>query len=246
MKNNENIGTPAPLSPIPHEGDAIIVFIKLPGAVPVKTRLAAEIGTDRAAALYGLFVEDEMETLAASGADIIVTCDPPGCLPGAESWLGGAFRYSEQGAGDLGERMSAAFSRAFSRGYGRALLVGSDLPDLPGEVITEAISALASHDAVIGPASDGGYYLVGFHARTFEPRAFADIPWSTDLVLAYTTDRLRRYGKSFHLLPVWHDVDSRGDLERLLFRVSAGNGTAPRTRAWCAEHLPDLAGGGTQ
>ncbi|TAL37503.1 MAG: glycosyltransferase [Spirochaetes bacterium] len=244
MSSNENIGASAPTSSAPNRGDAIIVFIKLPGAVPVKTRLGTEIGNDRAAALYRRFVEDEMEILAASGADIIVACDPPGGIPGAELWLGGAFAYAEQGAGDLGERMSAALARAFGMGYGRALLVGSDIPDLPGPMIAQTLSALDSHDAVIGPASDGGYFLVGFNARSFEPRIFADIPWSTETVLAYTTNRLRQYGKSFHLLPAWHDVDSWGDLERLLARISSGNGAAPRTRAWCAENLPDLAGNG--
>ena len=94
---------------------------------------------------------------------------------------------------DLGERMEQAFVRVFSEGFREAILIGSDIPGLSSGTVQEAFASLAGHDAVIGPANDGGYYLIGFTRRAFYPEIFHSMPWSTPAVFRETLGRLRRH-----------------------------------------------------
>ena len=125
-------------------------------------------------------------------------------------WLGSGMDYYPQGEGDLGVRMEGAFRDAFSRGAGRVVLVGTDCPGLDAPVMRAAFAALRRKDLVLGPATDGGYWLIGL--RRPAPALFADMPWSTDSVFERTRDRARSLGLSVHTLEPLPDVDRPEDL----------------------------------
>jgi rSAM/selenodomain-associated transferase 1 len=114
--------------------------------------------------------------------------------------------------------MKNAFIDVFDEGFSRVVIVGSDIPDLPGKFLSQAFAQLDSNDVVIGPSSDGGYYLIGFCRNSFLAEAFDDITWSTSAVLEQTLARLKSHGLTVHLLPKWHDVDTRADLDDLASR----------------------------
>ncbi len=123
-------------------------------------------------------------------------------------WAG--FEQQPQPAGDLGEKMQAAFSHDFARPAAAAVIIGTDCPGLTTEHLREAFAALQTHDLVLGPAVDGGYYLLGM--RHLHPSLFANKTWSTDTVRAETLADAARLGLRVHLLPALQDVDTIDDL----------------------------------
>jgi 2-phospho-L-lactate guanylyltransferase (CobY/MobA/RfbA family) len=138
----------------------------------------------------------------------------------------------------------------FSRGCCDALIVGSDSPDLPSRFYDEALAALRDHDVVVGPAYDGGYYLIGFRRETFLPDAFAGISWSTPEVFTRTLVILRNCGRRVHLLPPWWDVDTIEDLRALALRNGdtpfSGSATMTRLRkAYGPAGIPEQSLGKT-
>ncbi len=221
----------------------VLVFCKYPCPGAVKTRLASGpegLGVPRATALYRAFVRDVLDAVHNAGARALV-CTAPGADAGRyAAWLGldsGALR-SQSGA-DLGARMHNALAGAFAEGAERALLIGTDLPHLPPEVLREAWRLLARKELVLGPALDGGYYLVGL--RRDYPRAhrlFAGVPWSTGRVLAATLARSGRPEKT-GLLPRLRDVDTPADL-RAVLAATRGTALARATRrCWASFQLPE-------
>jgi len=130
--------------------------------------------------------------------------------------------------------MELAFRHAFAEGRTRAVLIGSDIPDLPTSVVSGAFRALDGNDAVIGPARDGGYYLVGFRSDTFLPGIFRGIPWSTATVLADTLAVFEREGRKVHRLSLWRDVDTIDDLKDLMDRSRNSNFSSSLTMAYLA------------
>lgn len=197
---------------------AILLFIKAPVRGRVKSRLAAAIGDETALELYKNFIFDIIDSVNRTGYPFIICYYPPEAGPEVSSWLAGKYRIMPQQGGDLGERMENAFIRCFSEGFERAILIGSDLPDLTPAVLQEAMSSLAEKDAVIGPASDGGYYLIGFHKHTLMPRVFHGIPWSTETVFQETAAILQDSALLVHQAPRWNDVDTLEDLRALCKR----------------------------
>ncbi|MFH1723079.1 MAG: TIGR04283 family arsenosugar biosynthesis glycosyltransferase [Elusimicrobiota bacterium] len=194
-------------------GRSLLVFLKAPVPGKVKTRLSREIGAARAAEAYAAMaraVREEVECL--SGMDIVWSYAPE---PGFEdlAWLGlpGA-PFRRQPEGDLGRRLEAAFERAFAESGGPVCAIGTDSPGLPAATITAAFDALESHDLVVGPAEDGGYYLIGMSRHL--PGLFCDIPWSGPLVFEKTLERAREEALRVKLLPAYFDVDTARDLER--------------------------------
>ena len=127
---------------------------------------------------------------------------------GAGEWAG--FARERQAAGDLGQRMRAAFAAAFAAGAGRVAIIGTDCPGLRPAHLTRAVALLLDHDVVLGPATDGGYYLLGL--RVLRPELFAHKNWSTATVLAETLADFRRLGLRVALLPELRDVDTAADL----------------------------------
>ncbi len=207
----------------------IILFVKLPEKGRVKSRLARDMGWDLVLRLYESMVLDTIDLLKRAAAPFIICFDPPGSLERVRRWLGPEYSYVPQTGDDLGERMEQAFARAFREGMNHVVLIGSDIPGLDSYVIHDAFAALASHDAVIGPSTDGGYYLVGFQKNGFEPGIFHDMIWSTETVFRETIDRLRGRSWKVHVLPQCQDVDTKEDLKALLARYERRESPASRT-----------------
>jgi rSAM/selenodomain-associated transferase 1 len=210
----------------PNLSRAILVFAKSPRPGRVKTRLARTVGDAAALRLYRAFVADLLETLSAADAPATICHHPPDAEEAMRAWLGDRWPFRPQEGEDLGERMANALARAFGDGAEQALVVGGDLPDLPGRIISSAFQGIARNGAALGPAPDGGYYLIGFSAAAFEPAVFRDIPWGTDAVYRQTLARMEENRLSPAILPVWNDVDTVEDLCGL-WKTEA----APRTRA---------------
>jgi rSAM/selenodomain-associated transferase 1 len=191
---------------------AVIVMVKYPRAGAVKTRLGSEIGTEKACELYREFVRILLETCWATGFDTVISSHPGHPVFDYQDWLGHGFQYMVQQGPDLGHKMRDAFEQAFTLGYDRVILTGSDLPHLPGAVIVEAAQKTETFDVVIGPALDGGYYLVAMTRERFCPGMFDDIPWSTADVLNMTLERLAAGQCEFCLLKPLRDIDTLADL----------------------------------
>jgi hypothetical protein len=187
-----------------------LVFVRAPVAGRVKTRLAASLGAEGALRVYRRLAEHTLREARAVGGEVRIHFTPADAGAGVRAWLGDGARYLPQTAGDLGARMEAAFRAAFEDGAERVIIIGSDLPDLSAALLRRAFDALESHAAVIGPARDGGYYLLGM--RTMIDGLFDGIPWSTDAVLARTLERLRAAGIEPALLDTLSDVDEVDDL----------------------------------
>jgi rSAM/selenodomain-associated transferase 1 len=206
----------------------ILLFTKEPVAGRVKSRLSAFLGVDVALELYRSFVLDMLTSIETSGIPLRVCYHPPEAEAAVQQWLGDHLAYQPQVGADVGERMEHAFRQVFAEGCPRAVLVGSDIPDLPPSAFSEAFRALDDHDAVIGPAQDGGYYLIGFRTNTFLPDIFRDIEWSTADVFSKTMQILDRAGWQVLQLPLWRDVDTLDDLRNLVARN--GNTAFRRSR----------------
>jgi len=200
------------------DNNCILFFIKSPERGKVKRRLAASLGETVATELYSTFVLDALTTIDNCGAPITVCFYPPEAKKSIVAWLGRHYSYLPQRGTDLGQRMKHAFIDAFDRGFQRVIVVGSDIPDLPRDVIEGAITSLKTRDAVTGPSFDGGYYLIGFKRDTFQPQAFEGIFWGTETVFQATIHCLRTNGLALHTLPTWNDVDTVADLKDLFRR----------------------------
>ncbi|MEW6079895.1 MAG: TIGR04282 family arsenosugar biosynthesis glycosyltransferase [Thermodesulfobacteriota bacterium] len=210
--------------------DAIVLFVKTPVKGAVKTRLAASLGDAEALALYQCFVADALAMLTSTGRAARIYFYPAGDRELARAWLGGDWPLLAQTGESLGERMKNALTETFAAGFSRALVVGSDLPDLPAAIIHETFDLLRDHAAVIGPARDGGYYLIGFTAAGFLPEVFDGITWGTGTVLSETLRQFDARGITPRMLPVWRDMDTIDDLKALESDSRECAGPAAHTR----------------
>jgi rSAM/selenodomain-associated transferase 1 len=210
---------------------ALVIAAKAPRAGAVKTRLAgAEFPPERAAELAAAFLRDTVATARHPSvrADVLLALD------GDEADLPPDLRtlpILRQRGNDLGERLVGIFGDRFGEGRTAVCVVGSDAPHLPAAFLAEAFGRLrrADTDVVLGPADDGGYYLVGL--KEPRPALFAQIPWSTAGVLEATRERARADGLRVALLPPWYDIDTLDDLARLRRDLARGTAVAPETDA---------------
>ena len=185
-------------------GLRIVLFTRYPTPGEPKTRLAPALGEDRAADLHRAVAERTLAQVRASGLPFELRTT--GAFPDAfAEWLGPA-PIVDQGAGDLGARLAAA-----GPPY-PTIFIGADAPDLTAAHLLQAAEALERAPAVIGPAEDGGYWLLGLAQRN--DGLFDRMPWGTDRVLAETLRRLDQYGITPALLPVLADLDRPEDLAR--------------------------------
>ena len=188
--------------------EVLILFVRYPEAGRVKTRLAKSVGPEEARRLYQNLTEANLKVihpLARQGVDLVIAFDPPEQEEAVKNWLRGPYHYLNQGEGGLGERITQGFERVFLGGAKKAIVLGSDTLDLRIEIVKQAYQALESSDLVLGPAKDGGYYLIGL--RRPQPRLFQNIPWSTPHVLASTQLRAEQLGLSYSLLEELEDLD---------------------------------------
>lgn len=182
----------------------VAIFTRFPEPGRAKTRLIPALGAEGAAALHRRLAERTLAAVRAAGLPyrLHVTGAPPAAFT---DWLG-LTDAMEQGEGDLGERLARA-----GPPY-PTLFIGTDAPDLDADLLVRAADSLAAHDAAIGPAEDGGYWLLGL-ARPV-PGVFRNIPWSTDRVFTDTQARLAEAGIEPALLPCLADCDRPDDLAR--------------------------------
>lgn len=197
----------------------LLVFVKEPSPGKVKTRLAREVGDGEAARIYQLLGRTVVEQVRTGHYRTVVYYDPPGARERVEAWLGSqALEFRPQAPGDLGKRLEAAFEEAFSAAA-LVLAIGTDAPGVNAEVVEEAFRLLENADLVLGPARDGGYYLIGLRRPCGE--LFRAIPWSTGDVLKVTIGKAEGLGLTTALLPVRSDVDTVEDWRALLRASSA-------------------------
>ena len=190
--------------------DHLLIFARHPVLGQGKTRLAGTIGPAAALRVY-----HELLARTRAAADGVAAAktlwlagDPPPAGPAFPEWAGYAQR--PQPAGDLGQRMHEAFAAAFAAGATAALLIGTDCPELTADHLRAAFQQLATHDVVVGPALDGGYYLLGLKSLTLD--FFLNKPWSTPAVLAATLADADRLSLRVARLPALADVDTADDL----------------------------------
>lgn len=181
----------------------VALFARYPVPGQAKTRLIPALGVDGAARLHRVLVERTIATIRASGLPFAVHCTGAP-LADFAGWLGEDVALVDQGEGDLGARLA--------RVAAPAILLGADVPDLLPKHLVAAAAALEAGDMVIGPAADGGYYLLGY--RQPVPFLFAAMPWGTSAVLAETLARLRQRDIAPHLLDMLADCDLPQDLAR--------------------------------
>jgi len=190
---------------------ALGIFVKAPIPGRVKTRLAAEIGPSSAAEVYRRLGRRVVSGIAGSEHRSTVWFTPAREAPFVREWLDGLGRvaFRPQAGASLGDRLTHAFTTEFAEGARRVVIIGSDCPGVDRRIVQQAFTALGEHDVVLGPALDGGYYLVGLAAP--HPALFRGISWSTAAVAAQTRTRARAHGLSCHVLKPLRDVDTLRD-----------------------------------
>lgn len=192
----------------------VIVMAKAPVAGQAKTRLIPALGAEGAARLAERLLRHALAQALAARIGPVELCCAPDARHAVFAELAGEARVtlSEQVEGDLGARMARALQRALAT-HERALLIGTDAPALDAAYLRAARDRLADHKAVLGPAADGGYTLIGLHR--FLPTLFEAMPWSTSQVLEMTREHLRAAGLHHAELPTLHDIDEPADLVHL-------------------------------
>jgi rSAM/selenodomain-associated transferase 1 len=229
---------------IPPPARRLLVFARLPEEGAVKTRLAASIGSGRAFDVYQAMLTDLLANIGIAEprndddreeeeTEIEILWAPTAAATGAALRRAfGGYSVAMQTGDDLGDRLSMAFSeRFFFHRTRKVIAIGVDDPTVPRSLIEHAFGLLDSCEWVIGPAADGGYYLIGCRAAAFSSRIFTGIEWSTDQVLPTTLARIRDARQTVARLPSRFDIDREEDL-RQLSALAPGGATGDLLRSW--------------
>jgi len=195
--------------------DALIIFTKNPEAGKVKTRLAATLGNEAALSVYVQLLSYTVSITNYLPVDKFVFYSNH--ILQEDIWNNKHFFKQVQAGSDLGERMKNALDVTFQDGYDKIVIIGTDCPDLNAGIIMNAFAYLNSHDVVIGPAEDGGYYLLGM--KQLYSELFENIIWSTNTVLNETQMKCTALQLNYYLLPVLKDIDEEKDLVHLQKQV---------------------------
>ncbi|MCI0400822.1 MAG: TIGR04282 family arsenosugar biosynthesis glycosyltransferase [Gammaproteobacteria bacterium] len=194
----------------------LIIFVKNPQLGKVKKRLAATIGDEKALEVYNYLLRRTHAVCSTLYADKIVFYSS--FVDDNDIWQNDQYQKFVQTGTDLGQRMHNAFEHGFSLGYNSIVIIGSDCADLNERVLLDAFQRLDDHDTVIGPTSDGGYYLLGM--TKLHKELFTNKRWSTDSLYNDTLQDINRLKLSTYCLPRFSDVDTEddlGDLRYLLY-----------------------------
>jgi len=207
----------------------LLLFTKPARAGRVKTRLIGDLTPVDAARLHAAFLDDLLARLQGGDFELRIAwaLDPDQEMPA------GPVPGVRQRGNDLGERLYRALSDAAAPGdiAGAVAAVGSDHPTIPLELVHRAFAAIeAGTDVVLGPAEDGGYYLIALRSGAVSPLLFTEIAWSTEQVLTSTLERCRELGLEVEILPTASDLDTPDDLRRLAARMAVSDLGCPRTR----------------
>lgn len=195
-----------------------VLLVKYPENGKVKARLLRQIKGKSVTELYKNFVHDMISMLDRSGTQYIIAYRPKTAFKRFEKWLGLGHTYLPQRGRGMGQMLTNIFIDTYSQGFKKVIVIASDCPDLPEEILKEANIALEDHSTVIGPSPDGGYYLIGFTQEAFSPKTFEDVTWSTAKVFKETISKLKNQRQNIHILPEWRDVDTLTDLQNLYKR----------------------------
>ena len=222
---------------IPPPAQRLLVFARLPEAGKVKTRLAEAIGADKALAVYEAMLRDLLRGMGESSGklEIEIAWAPTASANGDTLRRAfGSHTLVMQAGSTLGDRLAMAFSeRFFFHRTQKVIAIGVDDPRLSRETVDHAFGLLDSCEWVVGPAKDGGYYLIGCRAAAFNPAIFYDVAWGTDSVLATTLQRIREWNHTAAFLPVRYDIDVLEDLQRFARETRESDGELPRLlRDW--------------
>ncbi|MBD1890971.1 TIGR04282 family arsenosugar biosynthesis glycosyltransferase [Coleofasciculus sp. FACHB-SPT9] len=196
--------------------ECLIVFTRYPEPGKAKTRLIPVLGEDGASNLHRQMTEHtlsqvrELQSDRATRVEVYFTGGDQQLM---EDWLGADIIYQPQGEGDLGQRMKSAFQTAFAAGIEGVAIVGTDCPGLDAKIMAQAFEQLNGHDLVLGPAMDGGYYLIGL--RRMIPELFEGINWGTSEVREKTVAIAISLGLAVAYLPPLFDVDRPEDLAKV-------------------------------
>lgn len=186
----------------------LIIFYRNPELGKVKSRLAATIGEERALAIYLLMSAHARKISLSIPVDRVVYYSA--FIDREDNWPNESFEKQLQRGGNLGEKMKWAFGENFTSGYESICIIGTDCLELTEEILMKAFEALKYNDTVIGPAVDGGYYLLGM--KKYISEVFHNKMWSTSSICQDTINDLKRLQYSYHVLPTLHDVDYESDL----------------------------------
>lgn len=221
--------------------EALVVFAKAPIVGQVKTRLIGALTPEQATELYVCFLQDTFATMEAVQEEreqlsLVLCYTPADDIEAFEAAdLDGCLLLAQRGQ-DLGERLHNCCADLLTAGFHAIVILGADSPTLPEEIVSEAFEQLAQQPSiVIGPSTDGGYYLIGLN-RLY-PELFAHIEWSSETVLAQTQTRAADLNLSISLLPEWHDVDTPADLKTLQQRITSGAAAPPKTSRYLKKLL---------
>ncbi len=191
--------------------ESLIIFVKYPEEGKVKTRLGKTIGFEKATKIYTQLAEhsfNEARKLKKVSRYLFFVDELN--RKKISNWVGVGFSFYPQSIGDLGDKMRAAFSKVFTKGANKTLIIGSDLPDISKSLMSKAFKDLDKNDIVIGPSKDGGYYLLGMNK--FYPELFDGVAWSTEQVLEQTLEKVKSLNLSVTLLKELNDIDTIEDL----------------------------------
>jgi rSAM/selenodomain-associated transferase 1 len=223
-------------------GIAVMAKASLPGRT--KTRLVPPLTFDEAAAFNTAFLKDVAANIAAAGQEASIACymayGPPGSHPFFESIFPTDVGLIESWHPNFGDCLYTAIEQVLARGHEAAVVLNSDSPTLPTALLVETARALArpGDRAVLGPSSDGGYFLLGLKAR--HRRLFEDVAWSTEHVARQTRERAAEIGLDVHVLPEWYDVDDLASLRMLRAELIERHSVAPDLRPAPAAHTAEL------
>ncbi|MCF7917007.1 MAG: TIGR04282 family arsenosugar biosynthesis glycosyltransferase [Candidatus Omnitrophica bacterium] len=193
--------------------ESLGIFLKFPQAGFVKTRLAKDIGKTNAAYFYKQISEFILKRIYKKKQQQIIFYTPANFRNEIINWLGKDYFYLPQQGLTLGDKMEAAFGEMFAKGAAKAIIVGTDCPQIDKMIIAEAFAKLKDYDCVLGPAKDGGYYLIGLKNNYKD--LFSDIDWSTEKVLNQTKKKLETMELSCYLLQELVDIDDYQDLKKI-------------------------------
>ena len=193
----------------------LVIFLKAPRLGAVKTRLAKTMGNESALGVYR-FLLDALSAKFRRVQPVELRFSPDDAGLDVEPWMNKGWSKHPQGKGDLGKKLSAAFSDHFRRGATRVIIIGSDCPEIRVADIKSAWNHLETFDLVLGPTTDGGYWLIGL--RRPQPALFEGISWSTSRVLAQTIARGSQAGLTIHCPRMLEDIDTESDWRNFLVR----------------------------
>jgi uncharacterized protein len=193
--------------------NALIIFVRKPVLGKVKTRLAATMGNEKALHVYKKLLQHTYTVAANTDADKFIFYHNE--IEQHDLWNGPRFYKALQNNDDLGGKMKHAFEQIFNKGYTNVVIIGSDCFEITTAIVMQAFNQLTGHGAVIGPAKDGGYYLLGI--KKMMPAIFKNKNWSTETVYQHTINDFTTHAIEYYALPTLTDVDKETDIPHHFF-----------------------------